>query len=61
MGLYIRKDKKLDCGPLKHNLIFGDTDGTVSWPEIPSLCHAEKYEGVLQEEELILREISHWL
>lgn len=61
MVLYIRKDKKLDVGPLKHNLIFRDMHWTVSAPEIPALYRAEKYESVLMEEELILREISCWL
>lgn len=60
-GLYIREDKKLDVGALKHNLLFMDTHWTVSMPEIPALYCAEKYEGVLLEEELILREISGWL
>lgn len=61
IGLYIRKDKKLDVGVLKHNLIFRDTHWTVSTPKIPALYCAEKYEGVLMEEELILRESSRWL
>lgn len=60
-GLYVGKDKKLDAGAIKHNLIFKDTHWTVSRPEIPALYCAEKYEGVLMEEELILREISRWL
>ena len=60
-GLYVRKDKKLDTGAIKHNSIFKDTHWTVSRPEIPALYCAEKYEGVLMEEELILREISRWL
>ena len=59
-GLYVRKDKKLDTGAIKHNSIFKDTHWTVSRPEIPALYCAEKYEGVLLEE-LILREISCWL
>lgn len=60
-GLYVGKDKKLDSGAIKHNSIFKDTHWTVSRPEIPALYCAEKYEGVLLEEELILREISCWL
>lgn len=60
-GLYVRKDKKLDTGAIKHNSIFKDTHWTVSRPEIPALYCAEKYEGVLMEEKLILREISRWL
>lgn len=60
-GLYVGKDKKLDAGAIKHNSIFKDTHWTVSRPEIPALYCAQKYEGVLLEEELILREISCWL
>ena len=60
-GLYVGKDKKLDAGAIKHNSIFKDTHWTVSRPEIPALYCAEKYEGVLMEDELILREISCWL
>ncbi len=60
-GLYVGKDKKLYVGAIKHNSVFKDSHWTVSRPEIPALYCAEKYEGVLLEEELILREISHWL
>ncbi len=60
-GLYVGKDKKLYVGAIKHNSVFKDSHWTVSRPEIPALYCAEKYEGVLPEEELILREISRWL
>ena len=61
LGLYVRRDKELDVGAIKHNMVFRDTDAYISMPEIPALFRAEKYDGVLLEGELVLREISQWL
>lgn len=60
-GVYVRRDKKLTVGAVKHNHVFMDTHWTVKMPEIPALYRADKYEGVLREEDLALREISRWL